>query len=458
MDRIRRLIRTPWVVLPVVAALALGTWYTFVRDEPSPATTDLATTQEVEATVGTMARTVSSEGTVAAADSEDLSFSAAGTVTEVHVAAGDQVTAGTVLAVLDSPELEAAVADAEAAVADAEAKLADDTDADASDEQLAADASSLASANDQLAAAQEALDGATLVASFDATVTAVDLTVGEELSSGGQGGVSQTGSQTGSGASSSTLGADSGAGLPGGTSTGDTGTTGSTAQVSLVSTATYVVELGLDDTEVAEVEVGQLVDVSLSSSTGSANGFPAGFGPIAATAGTGSGDEGGEQDAEPAAPTATGDTVEGLVTEVGAVADASSGVASYPVTVAFGDDSGTFNVGATVAVDIVVEEVTDALSVPTRAITTTDQVSTVQVATDDGTETRTVTPGLTSGASTQITDGLEAGETVVIELPTRLGGDTDDGEGAPTGGGGFTPPEGFTPPAGFTPPGLGGGS
>ena len=77
---------------------------------------------------------------------------------------------------------------AEATLAEAEAKLSDDTDAGASDAQLAADASSVTSAQDQLDAANEALDGAQLVATFDGTVAAVDVTVGEELASGGTGG------------------------------------------------------------------------------------------------------------------------------------------------------------------------------------------------------------------------------------------------------------------------------
>ncbi len=90
-----------------------------------------------------MSETVSAEGTVAAAETDDLSFAASGTVTAVNVKAGDTVTAGQVLATIDSAELESDVAAANATVAEAKAKLADDEDAGASDEQLAADESSL---------------------------------------------------------------------------------------------------------------------------------------------------------------------------------------------------------------------------------------------------------------------------------------------------------------------------
>ena len=58
--------------------------------------------------------------------------------------------------------------------------------------------------------------------------------------------------------------------------------------------------------------------------------------------------------------------------EVGRIADASSGVASYPVTVAFEDTDGEFNVGATVSVEITYDEVEDVVQVPALAVTTED--------------------------------------------------------------------------------------
>ncbi|HWJ64896.1 MAG TPA: hypothetical protein VNS19_23195, partial [Acidimicrobiales bacterium] len=77
--------------------------------------------------------------------------------------------------------------------------------------------------------------------------------------------------------------------------------------------------------------------------------------------------------------------------------------------------------------------------------TGTDGTSTVEVKTDGGTETRTVTTGLTSGSMVQITEGLDAGETVVIDLPGRDAGagNEDDGGSEGTGGGGGFPGGGF---------------
>lgn len=438
---IRQRLLVPWVVMPVVALVGLGGWFALRPDGGGTDTASqlVATDQAVAATVGTMAKTVSSEGTVAASQTDDLSFTSAGTVTAVNVAAGDQVKAGQVLATIDSAELEVDVADAESALADAEATLADDTDAGASDEQLAADEASVTTAQDGLDTAREALDGASLVASFDGTVASVDLTVGEELASGGNGGVDRTGSGSGSGQSAGTLGTGSTSPTGG----GDTGS--SSAQIQVISTGSFTVELGLDSTDVADVEVGQLASVSLSTSTSTtSNGFPGGFPgggfPGGGFPGRGNATTTTTQPDAPATttPTATDtDSVQGLVTKVASVADASSGVATYAVTVAFIDTSGTFNVGATAAVDITYAQVEDAVQVPARAVTTANGASTVTVRKDGQDETRTVTTGLTSGAMVQITSGLAEGEQVVIAFPGRPtqagGGGTNGSGGAPAG-------------------------
>ncbi|CAN5461288.1 efflux RND transporter periplasmic adaptor subunit [soil metagenome] len=435
MGSLRRTVRQPFVILPLVALLALGGWYVLRPKDDSAATaTSAATEQLVAATSGSMAQKASAEGTIAAAQTDDLSFASSGTVTAVNVSAGDTVEAGAVLATIDSAELQATVTEAEATVADAEAVLADDTDAGATDAQLEADRSTLTSAKDQLTSAQDALDGARLVATFDGTVASVDLTVGEELASGGTGGTSTTGSGSGSGASSSTLGSAST--QPGGAQTAAADT--SSAQIQVVSTDSFTVALSFDATDVAKLEVGQLATVSLSTSTATTGGFGGGGFPgggfpgggLPGQATTAAAGATTTTTSTPAATTTGG--VSGLVTEVGKVADASSGVATYPVTVAFVDSAGTFHAGATASASITYAEVADVVQVPTRAVTTTDGATTVTVDADGvaggSTEERTVTTGLTADGMIEVETGLKAGEQVVLALP-----------GAGRTGGGFAP-------------------
>ena len=90
----------------------------------------------------------------------------------------------------------------------------------------------------------------------------------------------------------------------------------------------------------------------------------------------------------------------------------------------------------------------DTLSVPFRAVTTTNGTSTVEVSNGSSTETRTVTTGLTVGGMVQITDGLSAGDQVVVRGP---GGGRTTTQGSGTG----TEPGGTGQGATRTPTGAG---
>lgn len=437
---VRQRLRSPWVAMPIVAVLALG-GYAFLRpDDATSPTTDQANEQVVEASLGTVAETVTAEGTVAAAETDELSFTSAGTVTAVNVSAGDTVTAGQVLATLDATELAADLADAEAALAEAEAALADDEDARASDAQIEADEASVTAAEDRVAEATEALDGAELTADIDGTVASVDLTVGEELGDSGASGTTPTGSDSGSGLSSGNLG-DGSTGLPNQTATDQTD---SGAQITVVSAGRYEVELAVDDTDIESITAGQEATISLSTST--SGGFPGGGVLPGGGAFPGGGgfpgggqlpDAGGNADDSESGDTGptidpTTASVTGTVTEVGEVADASSGVASYSVVVTFEDTSGDYNAGATVSVDITIAEQEDVVQVAAFAVTTAeDGTNTVTVRTDDGDEEREVTTGLQVGNMIAITSGLEAGEQVVVSLPDFGGGGGPGGGGPP---------------------------
>ena len=263
---------TAAVVIVVVAGVAA--FLLFGRDDGSAAVTVRTTKQLVTVARGSLTETISAEGTVAAAQTDDLSFGASGEVTAVTVSAGDTVVAGQVLATMDSASLQSDVDGAASDLADAEAALDDDESSGASSAQIAASESKVQTAQDSLTNAEEALDGATLTATFDGTVTAVNVTAGEQLGSSGTGGTDQTGSSTGSGNSSSTLGTGSTGLVP--SASGDTSgdTAASTADIQVVSSGRYTSELQVDSSQVDSVAVGASVTVSVS--TGSSS-VPGGF-------------------------------------------------------------------------------------------------------------------------------------------------------------------------------------
>lgn len=411
-------------------------------------------------TRGSMSETVSADGTVEAANTDDLSFSSSGKVTAVNVKAGDAVKAGQVLATIDPTDLESSVASAESTVADAAAQVADDKSSGASAEQLAADETSLTSAYDSLTRARDALAGASLVATFDGTVAEVNVTAGEQLA-GGTGGTSATGSGSGSGTSSSSLGSRGTTGIPGGTSSSSSSSTSASSgpHIQVVSKGSYKVTLNVGSDDVDSVEVGQIATLTVSkassSSSGGFPGFPGGFpgagGNPTQTGGTGDGSSAGggsQQTQQSSAPSATGKVV-----EVARVADASTGVAQYPVKIEFTASATEFYVGSNVTGSIETKTRDNVLQVPVRAVTTNNGTSTVEVAVDgtaDGkTETRTVKTGLTSGGNIEIKSGLKAGEVVVITGVRGFPGGGAGG-GLPSGGipnGGI--PSGGIPNGGF---------
>ena len=129
----------PWVVMPAVAIIGLGAWTAYQSQSSASGSPVQTTDQTVAASSGTIAQTVSAQGTVkAAADRRP----------ELHVVGdgdggerqGRPEGRRRRRARRDRPDRAASrVSRRRSSLAQAEAKLSDDEDADASDAQLAAD-------------------------------------------------------------------------------------------------------------------------------------------------------------------------------------------------------------------------------------------------------------------------------------------------------------------------------
>ena len=380
----------------VLVAAVTGVWLTR-RSAPVAQ----ATTTTVKTTTTTLSQTVTATGTIAPKVRSDLSFTSAGTVTSVAVKAGDQVTAGQALASIDPTALQQAVDSAQASVDAAYASLnATQSSSSATSNQVAAANSQVKAANAKLETAKTALAAANLQTPVTGTVAAVNIEVGSQVSGSG------TSSGSGSGSGSASSGAGAGSGSSGGQSaSGSAGSGGSSSgsssgQIVVISTDAWVVDTSVTAADLALVKPDLQVQI---------------------------------------VPTGSSATVFGTVSSVGVIATTSSGVASFPVTVAVtGSPTGLY-AGGTASVSIVVKEVADALVVPTAAITTVDG-KTVVTQVKDGQQVSTpVTLGMVQGNLTQITAGLSEGDEVLV---TRSGTTPGQGGGSGTatrtrGSGGF---------------------
>jgi membrane fusion protein, macrolide-specific efflux system len=113
-----------------------------------------------------------------------------------------------------------------------------------------------------------------------------------------------------------------------------------------------------------------------------------------------------------------GATASGTVASIGLIADTSSGVATFPVVIdVTGTPSGLYS-GASATVSIIYNQLKDVLAVPAAAVQTSPSGKHFVDAVVNGRQVpRDVTTGLTSGGLTQITSGLTAGERVVEDIP-----------------------------------------
>jgi HlyD family secretion protein len=119
----------------------------------------------------------------------------------------------------------------------------------------------------------------------------------------------------------------------------------------------------------------------------------------------------------------------GKVVEVGQAGDTVQGIVNFTVTVELMDADELVKPGMTAAVSITVEEVTDALLVPNRAVRLIDGERMVYVLRDGQAVRVKVTLGLSSDTKSVVIDGdLKEGDLIILNPPSEFQG--------PFGGGG----------------------
>ena len=392
-----------------VAAVGLSVW-AFGFAIPSQADAAQTVTRTATAALRTMEKTVSTTGTVTPAIEDSVSFAVSGTVTAVKVAAGDTVKKGQTLATVDTLQLKADLLQAKADLAEAKATLASAEDAadgtSAATAQVSAAEAAVKVAKASVSDAEDAMDDATLVAPDAGLVSAVDIAVGDKISSGSSGGSS---SGTG-GTSGGTGGSSAGGQGAASTSASSSSSSSSSAAFTIVSTDSWAVDVSVGETDIANVTKGDQVELSTDDGT----------------------------------------AYYGTVSEVGLLPSTTSGSAEYPVTIAItGKGKGLFD-GVSVDISIVYERRTDVLAVPSMAVTTADGTSTVTVVASDGTQKKTtVKTGDTADDYTEITSGLSEGDSVLVASFTPRGASGDSGTQNSQNGTGRFPGGGEMPSGGF---------
>jgi multidrug efflux pump subunit AcrA (membrane-fusion protein) len=390
-------LRKRWVLAGGVIVVLGGAGGGYWAVSGSPAA-PAPTFQLVAAASSTLRQTVSSTGTIEPAQQANLNFATSGQVTSVAVTVGKKVKAGQVLAKVNSASLAANVAQAEATESSDAAKLSADQAAGTAvtAAQLTADQAAVTAAQNQVTDAKQSLAEAKLTSPINGVVAAVNLSVGQQVSGSGSTGTGGSGTG-GSGAGGSGAGS-SNSGSGGSSGSGSSGA--SNAQVVVISTSAYVVNGAVDDTQVGLVQAGDQAVII----------------PDGATT-----------------------PVYGTVSSVGLIATTTSGVASYPVTIAVTGNPGGLYPGASATVTLIVRQLSNVTTVPTAAVHFASSGAVVYEMASGRQVAHPVTVGMTSGGQTQIVSGLSVGTEVVVPI-VRTGG-TGGTTGGTTrrgfGGGGF---------------------
>jgi len=108
--------------------------------------------------------------------------------------------------------------------------------------------------------------------------------------------------------------------------------------------------------------------------------------------------------------------VKGSVVFISPVGTIQAGVVSYDTTITLENPVEELRDGMSATAEVIIERHDDVLSIPNRAIGGTPENRTVVVLVDGQQEEREITLGLTDGINTEVLSGLEEGEKVI--LPT----------------------------------------
>jgi len=318
----------------------------------------------VNVTRGDIVKTVLVDGNLEMPDKAYLSFGVTGTVTDVLVGKGDNVTKGKVLARLDAQSLNSSLKTAELQVTIAQdqveaawaqyeiAQINLDKGVPGQSQDVLEQQANIAEANWETAkqnlkiaeltldATKLNLEKAVIVAPFDGVVADITITEGEAISA-------------------ATL---------------------ATPAITLVDTSEIEMQGYIDELDVASVKLGQAANITL--------------------------------DALP------NEQVTGSVAFVSSIGTVRAGVVSYATTITLENPSAELKDGMSATAEVIIERRDNVLLIPNTVIQGTLQNPMVVVLVDGKQEQRYITLGLSDGTNTEVLSGLEEGEKVVVPAPT----------------------------------------
>ncbi|MFC4034306.1 efflux RND transporter periplasmic adaptor subunit [Streptomyces polygonati] len=400
-------------VLGVVVLAGAGGAYAAVHDDGSGSSAAAGTGRVATVSTSTVLATVSGSGSLASPSDAGVDFTTGGTLTAVDVKPGDKVKKGQILARVDPTTADETLQQDQASLTAAEANLtkveagelppstgnSGNSGSDSGEgrgatptptpsptptvdpAQLAQAQAQLTQAQNAVDAAQRAVDGCVLKAPVSGTVASVASAKGDTVSGtngNGAGAGGSSGSGSGSGASSASTS----------TSSAPTGF------IVLTNPSGMQVKADFSEADSLKIKAGQTATVTLNAEAGvvlDAKVLSISSLPVSSGSSSGGGASGGS-------------------------------AVQYAATLAITSDTSNLRTGLSASIQVTTGQATNALSVPTAAVSGTGANRTVLVVNADGSTTRTnVTVGVEGDSADQITSGLRQGQQVQIPQVASAG-------------------------------------
>jgi multidrug efflux pump subunit AcrA (membrane-fusion protein) len=466
----RRLLRRRIVVPAVVVALVLGGGL-FMRVRGSDPSTTYRT---AAASLGTVTQTMSLSGNLAPVGETDLDFGSSGRVTSVNVQVGQPITAGEVLATIDSISLQGALTQAQATLASAKARLALDqagptaaslaqSQASVSSAQVslqnaqtaatdtrAVNQQSVAQAQSGVTAAQASVNADNSNIAIDCPANAAQCTLDRQALARDQATYQSAVSSLQATQTKAQQSNDQAAGQ---VSTARVQLQNAQAALSVLEQGSTPEQIQMDQSQVQidQVNVANAQRaVDQATLTAPAAGVAGQVNITVGQAVSGSGSSGSSANASSSSssttthavviltpgafevtgtvsdaqinevaigqrarvvPAGSTEAITGKVTSISQEATVTSGVATFSVTVTLDGNNPSLHAGVSAAISIIVNQVVHVLTVPTSAV---QGGNSVQVLVNGVPQTVAVQVGASDALRTEIQSGLNVGDTVVI--------------------------------------------
>lgn len=338
-----------FIVIAVILILAAGGYFGYTRfyaqNNTQPQQPQITERNTMEVQPGSMKKTISASGNIFPIEEQNLTFSTDGTVESVNIEEGDDVDEGKILIQLKNNQAQLQFVRAENQYKNA---------------QINGSPNAVKEAKLDYEIARENLEDTKLQAPYTGVITELLVQKGDYINSGQE-------------------------------------------VATLIDNSQYEVKANIDESELASLEVGQNVEISMEALPGL--------------------------------------NLTGQLTEIGSKAESTSGVVTIPITVLIDSVHDSFKPGLSADMDIIVGQVTDKLIVPVTAILDKQGTKYVQKVVGQETEETEVTTGLTDGLQVVIESGLESGDKILINSAAMAqSGSGQSGSnmfrGGPPGGGG----------------------